>query len=167
MKSPSKSDTTVPVISIGSTVLLAQPPTWLRSKRADASILLALTAVSGNLVLGLGVILVDSAHLSIFLIIPMYVFKNLSVGMMYVAIHSITPNRMRAQIVALYLFVDATIVLGFGPTAIALFTDNVYQDESMLGFSMLSVMVLALTISFVSFFKVRKPFMSLVESNAR
>lgn len=52
------------------------------------------------------------------------------------AIQIVTPNAMRGQISALYLFSISVVGGGFGPTAIALITDKVFQDEAMLRYAM-------------------------------
>jgi MFS family permease len=52
------------------------------------------------------------------------------------ALQSVTPNEMRGQVTALYLFVFAVIGGGIGPTFIALFTDFVMQDEQLLRYSL-------------------------------
>jgi len=52
------------------------------------------------------------------------------------AIQIITPNEMRGQISAVYLFSISVIGGGLGPTAVALMTDYVFGDESMLRYSM-------------------------------
>lgn len=49
------------------------------------------------------------------------------------AIQLMTPNRMRGQVMALYLLVANLIGLGLGPTAIAVTTDFVFADESAIG----------------------------------
>ncbi|WP_129794401.1 MFS transporter [Sphingosinicella sp. CPCC 101087] len=52
------------------------------------------------------------------------------------AIQMVTPNEMRAQISALYLFTISVIGTGLGPLMIALTTDFGFGDESMLRYSM-------------------------------
>lgn len=52
------------------------------------------------------------------------------------AIQIITPNEMRGQVNAVYLFAISVIGGGLGPTAIALLTDNIFGDEAMLRYSM-------------------------------
>ena len=47
-----------------------------------------------------------------------------------------TPNRLRAQAVGLYMFTINLIGLGFGPTAVALLTDYLFGDPQMLRYSM-------------------------------
>ena len=48
------------------------------------------------------------------------------------AIQSVTPNEMRGQVTALYLFVFTVIGQGLGPVFIALVTDFLVKDESMI-----------------------------------
>jgi len=52
------------------------------------------------------------------------------------AIQTVTPNEMRAQISALYLFTIGVVGSGLGPLVVALVTDFVLKDESMLRYSM-------------------------------
>ncbi|MBC6403416.1 MAG: MFS transporter [Hyphomonadaceae bacterium] len=60
-------------------------------------------------------------------------------GVAVSAIQQITPNEMRGQVSALYLFVVNLIGIGFGPTIVALLTDRVFNDDALLRYSMVSV----------------------------
>lgn len=60
-------------------------------------------------------------------------------GVAVSAIQQITPNEMRGQVSALYLFVVNLIGIGFGPTIVALITDGVFGDDAMLKYSMVIV----------------------------
>jgi MFS family permease len=55
----------------------------------------------------------------------------------------VTPNQMRAQASALYYLVVNLIGLTVGPTGIALFTDKVFRDDTMLRYSVLCIACLA------------------------
>jgi len=55
------------------------------------------------------------------------------------ALQSVTPNRMRGQATALFLFVFNIVGFGCGPTVIALITDYVFRDDMRVG----SALVLA------------------------
>jgi len=57
-------------------------------------------------------------------------------GPINAALQTITPNQMRGQITALFLFVFNVIGFGLGPTAVALFTDYVFRSESQLRYSL-------------------------------
>ncbi len=52
------------------------------------------------------------------------------------AIQLVTPNEMRAQVSALYLFTISAVGTSLGPLVVALVTDLLLQDESMLRYSM-------------------------------
>lgn len=60
-------------------------------------------------------------------------------GVAVSAIQQISPNEMRGQISALYLFVVNLIGLGLGPTAVALITDQVFGSDAALRYSMAAV----------------------------
>ena len=49
---------------------------------------------------------------------------------------AITPNQMRGQISALYVFLANIIGLGLGPTIVALFTDHVFHSDLAIGHSL-------------------------------
>jgi hypothetical protein len=52
------------------------------------------------------------------------------------AIQIITPNQMRGQVTALFLFVFNVVGFGFGPTFVALITDNIYRSDELLHYSL-------------------------------
>ncbi len=52
------------------------------------------------------------------------------------ALQSVTPNEMRGQVTALYLFVFSVIGMGIGPTFIAVFTNYVIGDEQLLRYAL-------------------------------
>ena len=135
---------------------------WFQKRRTDGPVLIGMAAALGTLVFASGIVLTGTMFQSSLMIVFAYIFKGIPQGMYYVAIYLTTPNRMRAQVTAIYLFVDASIGLGFGPTAIALFTDYVYRDEALIGYSLLSVIVITCTIAFFCFFTVKKSFNEMV-----
>lgn len=55
---------------------------------------------------------------------------------MNAALQIVTPNQMRGQVTALFLFVYNVIGFGIGPTIVALFTDFMFHSEKMVGYSM-------------------------------
>ena len=52
------------------------------------------------------------------------------------ALQSVTPNEMRGQVTALYLFIFSVIGMGLGPGFIAFITDFVVGDEARIGYAM-------------------------------
>jgi MFS family permease len=59
------------------------------------------------------------------------------------AIQDIMPNQARALASAVYLFFINMIGLGFGPTAVALLTDYVFQDEGAIRYSLALVVLIS------------------------
>jgi MFS family permease len=49
------------------------------------------------------------------------------------ALQEITPNQMRGQVTAIYLFAANMFGIGLGPTVVALITDKVFHDDLALG----------------------------------
>ena len=56
-------------------------------------------------------------------------------GVAPAAIQEVMPNAMRGQASAIYLFVITLIGLGIGPTAVAMVTDYVFQDDQAIRYS--------------------------------
>lgn len=59
------------------------------------------------------------------------------------AMQIITPNEMRGQIAAIYMFTVGVLGQGLGPTIVALMTDYVFQDEAGLRYAILTAAVVA------------------------
>lgn len=59
-------------------------------------------------------------------------------GVAPAAMQEMMPASMRGQASAVYLFVVNLIGMGMGPTAVALFTDKVFMDESKIGLSLMA-----------------------------
>jgi MFS family permease len=53
------------------------------------------------------------------------------------ALQIITPNQMRGQVTALYLFLFSVVGSGLSPTVLALFTDYVFQAEDQIRYAIL------------------------------
>jgi len=74
------------------------------------------------------------------------------------AIQIVTPNEMRGQISALYLFSISVVGGGFGPTAIALITDRVFRDEAMLRYAMAGFTLMVGPVILLLIFTALKPY---------
>lgn len=72
------------------------------------------------------------------------------------ALQSVTPNEMRGQVTALYLFVFSVIGYGLGPTFIAAFTDYVIGDERQIRYALaLSALIMVPTAAWIMWQGVR------------
>jgi len=68
-------------------------------------------------------------------------------GVAPAALHEVTPNQYRGQIIAIYLFFINIIGLGTGPTIVGLITDYGFGDESAVGYSLLIMALIFLPLS--------------------
>lgn len=59
------------------------------------------------------------------------------------AVQEITPNQMRGQVSAIYLFSLSLIGTGIGPTIVAAFTDYVFRRDDAIHLSMAATMLIA------------------------
>jgi MFS family permease len=63
-------------------------------------------------------------------------FTSASTGLVPASFQLATPNELRGQVTALYLFLTSAIGLSIGPTAVALITDQYYGDPLAVGKSL-------------------------------
>lgn len=84
-------------------------------------------------------------------------------GLPAAALQVIAPNRLRAQMTALYFLVGNLVALGLGPTIVALVTDYGFGDPLMLRYSMSIVCAVAIPLGIVSVYLSLKPYRASVE----
>ena len=80
--------------------------------------------------------LMSSSTLALVLAAPIVFFLNSYFGVAIAALQAITPNRMRAQVSALMLFMSNLFGLALGPSVVAAITDFVFADDAALGWSL-------------------------------
>ena len=68
--------------------------------------------------------------------IPVTFLLASPVGLSAAAVQIATPNRMRAQVTAIYFLVVSLIGSGIGPLTVALSTDFLFGDDMALGKSL-------------------------------
>ena len=74
------------------------------------------------------------------------------------ALQTITPNQMRAQVTAFYLFVFNLIGYGLGPVTVGVMTDYVFHAETALRYSLAINAALIGPISWLIFWYGLKPY---------
>ena len=80
--------------------------------------------------------LVSNPYVSIALLAGQNFILAIAIGPQNAAFQVITPNQIRGQVTALFLFVFNIIGFGLGPTFIAVITDYVFGNEDQLGHAM-------------------------------
>jgi len=132
--------------TLGSIVAGWLADTLLAKGRTDGHLIVGLIYSAGLLVcLGGGTIIPDRS-LSLVMVSATSFFANTWSGVNAAALQLVTPNRMRGQISALYLFAAALIAIGFGPTAVALATDYIFGRDNAVGSSLALNAVVFVTI---------------------
>ena len=101
--------------------------------------------------------LMPTAELSLALLAVCTLLSSFPVAVGVAALQVITPNQMRAQVLAIYLFAANIMGLGLGPTFVALITDYGYGSEGAVGYSLSTAVALILPIVIVILWLGLKP----------
>ena len=107
--------------------------------RADANLLVTLIAFALAVPASILFPLMPTPELSIAMLGVLFFVAMLSPGPQNAALQIITPNQMRGQVTALYLFVFNAIGFGTGATVVAFVTDHIFHNEALIGYSMVTV----------------------------
>lgn len=92
---------------------------------------------------------VESPYWTMSCIAIIFFFLSFHVGLAPAALHSITPNEMRGQVIALYFFILNLIALALGSYIIASVTQYGFQDPVQVGMSLSIVATCASTIGVI------------------
>lgn len=103
--------------------------------------------------------LMPNSTMALTLILPLHVLTGAPFGIAAAALQILAPARMRGQITAVYFFAQSIIGLGLGPTLVAFLTEYMFQDLSMLRYSLLISGGAALALSTGIFYIGRKPYL--------
>ncbi len=103
--------------------------------------------------------LMPSSTFALMLIFPLHLLTGAPFGVAAAALQIMSPARMRGQITAVYFFAQSILGLGLGPTFVAFLTEYVFQDLSMLRYSLMISGGSALAISTCLFYIGQKPYL--------
>ncbi|MFN8354276.1 MAG: MFS transporter [Spirosomataceae bacterium] len=105
----------------------------------DAKLRAGIISAIGLIVFGTIYLVVPSPEVALLLLIPSNFFSAFAFGAAPAAMQEAMPNQMRGIGSAIYLFIVNLVGIGLGPTSVALITDFVFHDESLLRYSMIIV----------------------------
>lgn len=108
----------------------------LAKGKLDANMRVAIYAGGGTLVFGCIAPLMPNAPLALLFLAPTVICIGFPVGLAPAALNFITPNQLRGQVIALYLFAVTFAGLGVGPTFVAVITDYGFGDPAALRYSL-------------------------------
>ena len=80
-------------------------------------------------------VVVFNAYWTLACLAVMIFFLSAPIGLVQAALQAITPNELRAQIIALYLLTVTIFGVAAGPSAVAAATDFIYRDDAAVGSS--------------------------------
>ena len=108
----------------------------LAKGKLDAKLRVSIYAGAGTLIFGFMAPLMPTAPLALLFLAPTIVSIGIPVGLAPAACNFITPNQLRGQVIALYLFAVNLLGLGVGPTAVAVITDYGFGDPAKVRYSL-------------------------------
>lgn len=125
---------------------------WLRGRgRKDANMRLSVYAALGILPFGIAAPLMPSGELALALYAVVIFLAGVPFGVSAAAIQQVTPNRMRGQVSAIYLFWLNLAGIGTGPIVVAVFTDYVFGSDSALRYSLAALAAVTVPLSALFF----------------
>jgi MFS family permease len=135
---------------------------WARQGRTDANLRVTFLAFALASPAAALFPLMPTASLSMVVFAVLQFVAMLSPGPQNAALQIITPNQMRGQVTALYLFVFNIVGIGTGSTVLAFVTDHVFGNEAQLRYAMTTVAAIMGPISAAIIWSGLKPYVGSV-----
>jgi MFS family permease len=109
---------------------------WLARKGyADANLRVTVIALAAFLPFGIAFALMPNATLAIACLGATFFITSFSIGPQNAALQVVTPNEMRGQVTALFLFIFNVFGTGLAPLAVGFVTNYVIGSEAKVGHS--------------------------------
>jgi MFS family permease len=134
---------TVTIMPIGTLLGSMLAERFARAGRDDANLRVVLIGKLLAMPFGILFPFMSNAYMAVTISTISLFFLSLTPAPLNAALQVITPNQMRGQITALFMFVFNVIGFALGPLLVALFTDYVFKAESQIGYS---IVLTALTL---------------------
>jgi MFS family permease len=134
---------TVTIMPIGTLLGSMLAERFARAGRDDANLRVVLIGKLLAMPFGILFPFMSNPYMAVTISTISLFFLSLTPAPLNAALQVITPNQMRGQITALFLFVFNVIGFALGPLMVALFTDYVFKAESQIGYS---IVLTALTL---------------------
>ena len=124
----------------------------------DGNVVVSIGAMALALPFGIGGLLASTEWLALSGIAIFLFATCMPWGCAAASIQEITPNQMRGQLAAIYLFAINIVGLGFGPTAVALLTDGFFASDAAIGKSIALSTAIAAPLSILVLMLARRPY---------
>jgi MFS family permease len=128
--------------------------------RVDATVLVGLVSVACATPCGALAFQMSDSGTFLILFAVMLFGTSMAFGAAAAGIQALSPNRMRAQASAIYLFTLNILAVGLGPTSAALITDFGFHDDLRVGDSVTMVICVAAPLAWCLLIFARKPFIA-------
>jgi MFS family permease len=140
---------------------------WQKRGVLDALLLMGIPSAIGILVFLVPAMLMPNPAWSLALIGPGFFFMVLPMGTAAGALQLIFPNKVRAQVSALYLFILNLGGLTLGPLMPGVFTDYLFKDPKMIGAAVAMTMAISAILMLLILLATRRPYRThYLEMNA-
>jgi MFS family permease len=139
---------------------------WLQSGVRDATLRLSMIAIALALPFAIAFPLVDDPEVALTLLGAVMLLGTVPFGSGVATFPLITPNRMRAQVIAVYLLIANLLGYSAGPILVAWLTDEVFRDPAAINASLAIAgpSIMATGIALLAF--ALKPFRSMLADPA-
>jgi len=112
-----------------------------RAGYRDAPLRVGIFSAVGMAVSGAAIAFCTNSLMAQIVMVPLMICSFSFLGFAPSALQLVLPNKLRAQVSAMYLFLVNLLGLGLGPTVIALLTDYIFGDEALLKYSLATAIV--------------------------
>lgn len=131
----------------------------------DATLRLPLIAVLCALPVAIAFPLVASPWIALLLLAMVLFFGTVPFGAGVSTFPLITPNRMRAQVVAMYLLVANLLGYSAGPLLIAWMTDNIFGSPEAINMSLAIAPPATMSVGLCLILLALKPYRNMISNN--
>lgn len=128
----------------------------------DAKPRTAMYSVLGLLISAVFFTMMPTEKMAMIMTIPLNFFIGATITPASASTQEILPSNMRSFGSAVFLFILNLIGLGMGPTITAMFTDYLFNDESMLNYSLLIVGVIFPTMAAIFYYLSLKTYVQML-----
>lgn len=137
----------------------------IAAKRPDAPMRVCLWGTLGLAPIATIMPLLDDGFFAMLLVIPITFCMAMPTGLSSAALQAIAPNRMRGQLIAIYLICVSFLSYLIAPTIIAVMNDYVFQRESAIDLSMATLAVVNYSLAAICLALSLKPLAAAVARN--
>lgn len=131
--------------------------------RKDAVLRVAIIGAVAAFPFALAAPMVASDVMAAVLLALMCLGFGLTQGLPAVSFQAVTPNRVRARVIALYLLIGNIVAFTVGPTAVALISDHWLKDPKKIGVAVAVVTAVVLPLGVAALLAAIKPYIKAAD----